>query len=82
MWQGESMLALARLVGASLILVSLLVGGRLLLLGLRSRRAPELAVGLGLFTMGGVGWPLLVVAQQVGGWKTALGQALLLPPPF
>lgn len=58
------MLVIAALAGASFIVVSLVVGIRLLRLAARTRRLPELAVGLALFLMGGFGWPLIVVAQQ------------------
>jgi len=64
---GRAMLAVAALIGSSFILVSLVVGGRLLLLGFRAKRAPELAIGLGLFSMGGFSSPLLVVSQLAEG---------------
>jgi hypothetical protein len=59
------MLAIAGLLGSSFIVVSLVVGWRLLLLARRTRQLPELAVGLGLFLMGGFGWPLMVAAQRL-----------------
>ena len=54
---------LAALGGGSFILASLIVGGRLLLLWRQTRALPELCMGMGLFLMGGVGYPLMIAAQ-------------------
>jgi hypothetical protein len=72
------MLAIAGLLGSSFIVVSLVVGWRLLLLARRTRQLPELAVGLGLFLMGGFGWPLMVAAQRLLLAPDALRSGLAL----
>lgn len=55
---------IAALGGGGFVLASLVLGGRLMLLARRTRGFPELTLGAGLFLMGGVGYPLLVVAQE------------------
>jgi len=55
---------LAALGGGVLVLASLVVGLRLIALARRTRGLPELVMGLGLFLMGGVSYPLTVVAFQ------------------
>lgn len=49
--------------GLSFVLASLVVGLRLLLLARRTREIPELTIGLALFLMGGIGYPLTAVAR-------------------
>ena len=54
---------IAAIGGMSFVLASLIVGLRLLLLARRTRELPELVIGLGLFLMGGIGYPLTAVAR-------------------
>jgi hypothetical protein len=54
---------LAAIGGLSFVLASLIVGLRLLLLASRTRAFPELAMGLALFLMGGIGYPLTALAR-------------------
>jgi hypothetical protein len=54
----------AILGGGAFVLVSLVVGLRMLLLAARTRGLPELVLGLCLFLMGGLGYPLTAVARQ------------------
>jgi hypothetical protein len=54
---------LAGIGGGAFVLACLLVGGRLVLLAARTRELPELLIGFGLFSMGGLGYPLLTVAR-------------------
>jgi hypothetical protein len=49
--------------GGGFILACLIVGVRLLLLARRTRELPELAMGLGLLLMGGLSYPINVVAR-------------------
>ena len=46
--------------------VALVVGVRLLLLARRTRRLPELCIGIGVLGIGPVGFGFFVVAQQLG----------------
>ena len=57
------MLVVAAIGGGAFVLGSLVVGGRLLWLARRSRELPEALIGLSLFLLGGVGYPLLSVWQ-------------------
>lgn len=50
--------------GGAFVLVSLVVGVRLLALAARTRELPELAMGLGLLLLGGVGYPLLETIEH------------------
>jgi hypothetical protein len=54
----------AILGGGAFVVVSLVVGARMLLLAARTRGLPELVLGLCLFLMGGLGYPLTAVARQ------------------
>jgi hypothetical protein len=54
----------AILGGGTFVVVSLVVGARMLLLARRTRGLPELVLGLCLFLMGGLGYPLTAVARQ------------------
>ena len=56
--------AVALLAGLASVLTSWIVGGRLLALGRRTRRTPELLIGLGLFLVGGLWSPLVAVGRQ------------------
>jgi hypothetical protein len=72
-----------RLFGVSIfVLTCLAVGGKMLLLARRTRRAPELALGLSLFLSGGLGGVLLFVgqsrAQQLGNLALGVRGAGLL----
>jgi hypothetical protein len=74
---------LAAIGGAAFILTSLVMGVRLLLLARRTGELPELAVGLALFLMGGLAYPMIAVARFATplpeGPRIALaGLALLL----
>lgn len=53
--------------GALFVLASLIVGGRLLLLSRVTRGLPEFLLGLGLFCMGGVGYPLMMLITRLDG---------------
>jgi len=55
---------LAAAGGGAFVLVSLVLGGRLLAMARRTRQLPELACGLGLLLMGGIGYPLLAIIEQ------------------
>ena len=63
---------LAAIGGLSFILASLVIGLRLLLLARRTRELPEFAIGLALFLMGGLGYPLLSVARLATGMHLAM----------
>jgi hypothetical protein len=54
---------LAGLGGGAFVLACLVLGGRLLLMAVRTRELPELCIGAGLFLMGGVGYPLMMLAR-------------------
>jgi hypothetical protein len=54
---------IAAVGGLSFVLASLVVGLRLLWLARRTRQLPELAIGLALFLMGGIGYPLTAIAR-------------------
>jgi hypothetical protein len=58
--------------GLSFIIASLVIGLRLLLLARRTRQLPEFAIGLALFLMGGLGYPLLSVARLATGMHEAV----------
>jgi len=63
---------LAAIGGLSFILASLVIGLRLLLLARRTRQLPEFAIGLALFLMGGLGYPILSVARMATGLHVAV----------
>ncbi len=54
---------IAAIGGLSFILASLITGARLLLVARRTRELPELALGVGLFLMGGLGYPMTLLAE-------------------
>ena len=49
--------------GGSVVLVSLVLGLRMLLLARNTRAVPEPTLGLGLFLMGGISYPIFVAAR-------------------
>lgn len=57
------MQVIAAIGGLSFILASLVTGARLLLVARRTRELPELTLGLGLFLMGGLGYPMTLLAE-------------------
>jgi hypothetical protein len=54
---------LAAIGGGSFVLVSLVIGVRVMWLARRTRGLPEFAMALGLLLMGGLGYPILILAQ-------------------
>ena len=56
---------LAAVGGLSFVAASFVVGLRLLLLSRRTREFPEFAIGLALFLMGGIGYPMTASARMV-----------------
>jgi len=50
--------------GGAFVAVSLVLGVRLLWMAARTRELPELAMGLGLLLLGGLGYPLLEIVKQ------------------
>ena len=54
---------IAAIGGLSFIVASLVTGARLLLVARRTRQLPEFALGLGLFLMGGLGYPLTLLGE-------------------
>lgn len=58
---------LAALGGGAFVLASLVLGARLMWLSLRTGGLPERVMGFGLFLMGGVSYPLLLIAVQGEG---------------
>jgi hypothetical protein len=73
---------LAALGGGAFILASLGVSIRLLLLSFRTRKLPEIAMGLGLMLLGGIAYPVIVVARVASelpdGLRGALGFIYML----
>ena len=63
--------------GSLFILSSLIVGGRLMWLAKQTRGLPELTLGAGLFFMGGVGYPLMMIAILATGLSHGTRIALL-----
>jgi hypothetical protein len=59
------------------VLVSWIVGLRLIFLARRTRQAPELLVGLGLFLVGGWWSPLVAVGRQATGLSDGARAALV-----
>jgi len=64
--------------GGAFILASLVVGAKLLRLASRTRGLPELAMGLGLLLMGGLSYPINVVARLSTGLGDDVRLALML----
>lgn len=59
------MIWLGAIGGSCFVLAGLVLGTRLLLSWRKTRKLPELTLGLGLLLMGGLSYPLLVVARVV-----------------
>jgi hypothetical protein len=57
------MQAIAALGGLSFIVASLVTGARLLLVAKRTRELPAAVLGFGLFLMGGLGYPMTLLAE-------------------
>ena len=72
---GQSVGAFATLL---LFLVGWVIGLRLLLLARRTRRVPELAIGLGIFLIGGVSYPLAVISSYLRDTAPALAVACIV----
>ena len=53
--------------GGAFVLASLVLGARLVWMARRTRGLPEFVLGFGLFLMGGLGYPLMAIAQQATG---------------
>jgi hypothetical protein len=68
----------AAIGGGAFVLASLVLGARLMLLSRRTRGFPELVLGAALFGMGGVGYPLMAVAQQAKQMDPDLRVGLLV----
>lgn len=71
------MVVVGALAGIVSVLTSWIVGGRLLLLARRTRRAPELLVGLALLLMGGLWSPLVAIGRQAEALSDPLRAALV-----
>jgi len=69
---GVSVQRIGAIGGLSFILASLVIGLRLLLLARRTRQLPEFAIGLALFLMGGLGYPILAIARLATGMPVPL----------
>ena len=54
---------IAAIGGLAFILTSLITGARMLMLWNRTRQLPEFVLGAGLFMMGGLGYPLTLLAE-------------------
>jgi hypothetical protein len=54
---------LAAIGGGAFVLASLVIGIRVMWLAQRTRGLPEFAMALGLLLMGGLGYPILILAQ-------------------
>jgi len=57
------MQAIAAIGGLSFILASLVTGARLLMLARRTRDLPAAVLGFGMFLMGGLGYPMTLMAE-------------------
>ena len=68
----------AAIGGGAFVLASLGVGLRLLWLAARRRTLPELWMGLGLFLMGGLGYPLVSVARMAVGQTDEVRTAFMI----
>ena len=53
--------------GGAFVLASLVLGVRLVWMARTTRGLPEFVLGFGLFLMGGLGYPLMAIAQQATG---------------
>ena len=55
---------IAAVGGGLFVLASLVVGGRVALLSFKTKGLPEFLLGTGLFLMGGLGYPMMQIAQR------------------
>jgi hypothetical protein len=74
--EGNTVELLAKVGGGAFVLACLVLGARLLLMAVRTRELPELCIGAGLFLMGGVGYPLMMVARFHTGLDDPTRQAV------
>jgi hypothetical protein len=68
--------SLAAVGGGAFVLASFVLGLRLVLLARRTRGLPEFLLGMGLFLMAGIGYPLGIVALRADGLPTSVRVAL------
>lgn len=68
---------LAALGGGAFVLASLIVGVRLMWLARRTRGLPELIMGVGLFFMGGVSYPITMAAFHGESLPLVVRQAMV-----
>lgn len=73
---------LSGLATLAFVVVGALVGIRLLLLARRTRQLPELAVGLALLLIGGIGYPIAVVGGTPGAVEPATGVRMTVVSTF
>lgn len=69
--------SIAAVGGGLFVLISLVTGARLARTGIRQRSLPELTLGLGLFLIAGLGYPLLSVAQGATALPDTIRAAVL-----
>jgi hypothetical protein len=72
------MVWLGAIGGGAFVLAAVVVGLRLMWLARRTRGLPEFAIGTGLFIMGGLGYPLIVLARQMTAWPDAARTSLIV----
>jgi hypothetical protein len=72
------MVVVAAVGGGAFVLAACVLGSRLLWLSRRTRALPEFAIGLGLFLMGGMGYPLTVLARHATSWSDESRATLIL----
>lgn len=69
---------IAGIGGGLFVLASIVIGTRILVMGLRSRDLPELAIGCGLLLAAGLGYPMMMVAQLATGLPEGVRIGLLV----
>lgn len=69
---------IAAIGGGSFVLTSLVTGCRLLWMSKRTRQLPEFILGLGLFLMGGLGYPLTMLGEFGTGLADGTRAALVM----
>ncbi|HKJ24608.1 MAG TPA: hypothetical protein VKB65_07285 [Myxococcota bacterium] len=72
------MVWLGAIGGGAFVVAAVVIGWRLIWLSRRTRGLPEFAIGTGLFLMGGLGYPLIVLARQMTAWPDAARAGLIL----
>lgn len=72
------MQVLAAVGGGAFILACLLLGARLMWLSWKTRGLEEFVLGLGLFLMGGLGYPLMIVALTATGLSDGVRHGFLI----